>query len=146
MIAVAPEMIIACDDEFINRVDGLPGLKEAYPGLAFKEEIPMDQGLTYAALRDGEFDVNASYSTDGRVAKFGLINLIDDKNFFLPYYVTPILREEYAEENPEIVDALNDLGWKWTDEDMQKYNLMVDEGADAREVAILMLKDAGLLE
>jgi len=146
LLAFASDMIIACDDEFINRVDGLPGLKEAYPGLKFKEEIPMDQGLTYAALRDGEIDINASYSTDGRVAKFGLVNLIDDKNFFLPYYVTPILREEYADENPVIVEALNELGWKWTDEDMQKYNLMLDEGADAREVAVLMLQDAGLLE
>jgi len=146
LVAVAPNMIIACDDEFLNRNDGLPGLKEVYAGLEFKEEIPMDQGLTYAALRDGEIDVNASYSTDGRVAKFGLVNLEDDRNFFLPYYVTPIMRVDYAEENPELVDALNDLGGKWSDSDMQKYNLMVDEGEDARKVATMMLREAGLID
>ena len=146
LIEVAPNLIMGCDDEFLNRADGLPGLKEYYPGLEFKEEIPMDQGLTYAALRDGELDVNVSYSTDGRIAKFSLVNLVDDKNFFPPYFVTPILRMEYAEEHPEVVEALRELGGNWTDEAMQQYNLMVDEGADPREVATLMLQDAGLID
>ncbi len=146
LIDVAPELIMGCDDEFLNRADGLPGLKEYYPGLEFKEEIPMDQGLTYAALRDGELDVNVSYSTDGRIAKFGLINLEDNKNFFPPYYVTPILRMEYAEEHPEVVQALIELGGHWTDKEMQIYNLMVDEGDDPRDVATLMLQDAGLID
>ncbi len=146
LIEVAPNLIMGCDDEFLNRADGLPGLKEYYPGLEFKEEIPMDQGLTYAALRDGELDVNVSYSTDGRIAKFSLVNLVDDKNFFPPYYVTPILRMEYADEHPDVVEALRELGGNWTDEAMQQYNLMVDEGADPREVATLMLQDAGLID
>jgi len=146
LIEVAPELIMGCDDEFLNRADGLPGLKEYYPGLEFKQEIPMDQGLTYAALRDGELDVNVSYSTDGRIAKFGLVNLVDDKNFFPPYYVTPILRMDYAEENPEIVAALRELGGNWTDEQMQQYNLMVDEGANPRDVATQMLQEAGLID
>lgn len=146
LIAAAPELVMGCDDEFLNRADGLPGLKEYYPGLEFKEEVPMDQGLTYVALRDGELDVNVSYSTDGRIAKFGLINLTDDKSFFPPYYVTPILRMDYAEENPEIVAALEELGGHWNDTEMQNYNLMVDEGANAREVATLMLQDAGLID
>lgn len=146
LIAVAPELIIGCDDEFLIRMDGLPGLKEVYTGLEFEQEIPMDQGLTYVALRDGELDVNSSYSTDGRIAKFGLVNLEDDKNFFPPYYVTPILRMDYADENPEIVEALNELGGHWTEADMQAYNLMVDEGEDARVVATLMLQEAGLID
>ena len=139
-------MIMGCDDEFQNRADGLPGLKEAYPGLAFKEEVPMDQGLTYAALKNGDIDVNVSYATDGRIAKFGLVNLEDNKNFFPPYYVTPILRMEYAEEHPGVVEALKELGGRWNDEVMQQYNLQVDEGGDAREVATQMLKDEGLID
>jgi len=143
---VAPDMVMGCDDEFQNRADGLPGLKEAYPGLEFKDEVAMDQGLTYAALKNGEIDVNVSYSTDGRIAKFDLVNLEDNRNFFPPYYVTPILRMDYAEENPGVVEALNELGGHWNDEAMQQYNLAVDEGADARETATQMLKDAGLIE
>ena len=146
LIAVAPDMIMGCDDEFQIRADGLPGLKEAYPGLEFKDEIPMDQGLTYAALKNGDLDINVSYSTDGRIAKYSLVNLEDNRSFFPPYYVTPILRMDYADENPDIVKALEELGGHWTDEDLQKYNLMVDEGEDAEDVATLMLQDAGLIE
>lgn len=146
LIAIAPQLIMGCDKEFQNRADGLPGLKEAYPGLEFKDEVAMDQGLTYGALNNGDIDVNVSYSTDGRIAKFGLVNIEDNKNFFPPYFVTPILKMDYAEKNPEVVKALEELGGNWTEEDMQKYNLMVDEGEDARKVAELMLKDAGLIE
>lgn len=146
LVPVSADLVMGCDDEFLVRADGLPGLKENYEGLEFKTEIPMDQGLTYAALNDGELDVNVSYSTDGRIAKFGLVNLVDDKNFFPPYYVTPILKMDFAEENPKIVEALNELGGQWTDVQMQAYNLMVDEGEKATDVAKLMLKDAGLID
>jgi len=146
LVPYAKDYIIGCDDEFIIRSDGLPGMKQAYEGLTFKQEIPMDEGLTYAALRNGDLDVISAYSTDGRIAKYNLVTLVDDKNFFPPYFVTPIIRVDYAEKNPEIVAALNDLGGRWTDEDMQRYNLMVDEGADAREVATLMLRDVGLID
>ena len=146
LVPFAKDYIIGCDDEFIIRSDGLPGMKQAYEGLTFKQEIPMDEGLTYAALRNGDLDVISAYSTDGRIAKYNLVTLVDDKNFFPPYFVTPIIRVDYAEKNPEIVAALNDLVGRWTDEDMQRYNLMVDEGADAREVATLMLRDVGLID
>lgn len=145
LVAVAPSLVMGCDTEFQNRADGLPGLQEYYPGLEFANIVSMDQGLTYAALNNGDIDVNVSYSTDGRIAKFGLINLEDNKNFFPPYFVTPVIRMDYAEDNPDVVEALIELGGHWSDEDMQKYNLLVDEGADARVVATQMLTDAGLI-
>lgn len=146
LVAVASELVMGCDKEFQNRADGLPGLKDAYAGLEFKNVVPMDQGLTYAALNNGNIDVNISYSTDGRIAKFGLVNLNDSRNYFPPYYVTPILKMDYAESHPDVVAALEELGGQWTEADMRKYNLMVEEGGDAKEVAISMLQDAGLIE
>lgn len=146
LAAVSGELILGTDTEFPNRQDGLIGLKEAYEGLEFKDIKSMDQGLTYGALNNDEIDVNTSYSTDGRIAKFGFVNLEDDKNFFPPYYVTPILRMDYAEEYPEVVKALEELGGNWNEEEMQQYNLLVDEGSDAREVATQMLQDKGLIE
>ena len=145
LVPYADDMIMGCDNEFLGRTDGLPGLKETY-GISFKQELPMDQGLTYAALRDGQLDVNVSFSTDGRIAKFNLINLEDDQNFFPPYYVAPILKQDYADANPTVVEALKLLKGAFTDEDMQKYNLSVDEGAAPREVAIQALKDKGLID
>lgn len=146
LVSVSGSMILGSDDEFINRMDGLLGLKELYVGLDFSEEVSMDQGLTYAALKDSKIDINSSYSTDGRIAKFGLVNLEDDKNFFPPYYVTPIIRVDYAKEHPEIVKALEELGGHWTEAEMQIYNLRVDEGESTEDIAKLMLQDAGLIE
>ncbi len=145
LVPYASDMVMGCDNEFLGRTDGLPGLKETY-GINFKQELPMDQGLTYAALREGELDVNVSFSTDGRIEKFNLVNLEDDKNFFPPYYVAPILKQDYVDANPAVVEALRLLKEKFTDEDMQKYNLMVDEGGDSRDVAKQALKDKGLID
>jgi glycine betaine/choline ABC-type transport system substrate-binding protein len=145
LISHAPNMVIGSDNEFMIRVDGIKGLKDAY-GLKFKAEKPMDQGLTYAALRDGQLDVNSSFSTDGRIAKFNLFNLQDDKNFFPPYYITPILKQDFADKHPELVELLNKLENQWTEEDMQKYNLRVDEGDNPKDVARDMLKDKGLID
>ncbi|MEX1307637.1 MAG: glycine betaine ABC transporter substrate-binding protein, partial [Eubacteriales bacterium] len=108
LIPFAGDLIMGCDNEFLGRTDGLPGMKEAY-GIEFKKETPMDQGLTYAALRDGQIDVNVSFSTDGRIAKFDLVNLEDDLSFFPPYYVAPILPIEFVEANPEVVETLEKL-------------------------------------
>lgn len=145
LIPYANDMIMGCDNEFLGRTDGLPGLMDAY-GIDFKQKLPMDQGLTYAALRDGQIDVNVSFSTDGRIAKFNLVNLEDDLHYFPPYYVAPIVKSAYADENPAVVDALNMLNNAFTDEDMQKYNLAVDEGGDPREVAAQALRDKGLID
>jgi len=145
LIPYASDMVLGSDNEFMAREDGIIGLKRTY-GIEFKKETPMDQGLTYAALRDGQIDVNSSFSTDGRIAKFNLVNLEDDKNFFPPYYVTPILRMDYAEEHPELVDVLEKLKGQWSESEMQEYNLRVDEGTDVKEVARDMLIDKGLID
>ncbi len=145
LIPHAKKMVIGCDAEFANRTDGYPGLLKAYPGLSFRELVIMDQGLTYNALKNGKLDVNVSFSTDGRIAKFNLVNLKDDASFFPPYYCVPILKKSFAEKNPAVVEALHGLNNRWSDEDMQKYNLLVDEGMDAREAAFKMLTEAGLL-
>ncbi|MEA3314201.1 MAG: glycine betaine ABC transporter substrate-binding protein [Caldisericota bacterium] len=142
---LAGDMILGCDQEFVVRTDGYPGMCTLY-GFEFKKVKNMDQGLTYAALAEGDLDVNVSFSTDGRIAKYNLVNLEDDKHFFPPYYCTPILKQEFAEANPGVVTALEALENAWSDTDMQKYNLQVDEGAELRDVATQMLKDKGLID
>jgi glycine betaine/choline ABC-type transport system substrate-binding protein len=145
LIPVATRMILGSDPEFATRKDGLIGLSERYPGLHFKYTKSMDQALTYPALVDGKVDVIASYSTDGQIKQYGLVNLIDDRNFFPPYYVTPVIKMDFAAKNPKVVAGLEELANQWTNEEMKKYNLMVDEGQDPRAVAELMLREKGLI-
>ena len=146
LIPYSKEMVMGCTAEFANRTDGYPGLTEAYPGLSFKEVMSMDQGLTYDALKNGELDANVAFSTDGRIAKFDLVTLEDDAAFFPPYHCAPILKKSFADGHQDLVNALELLENKWSDSDMQTYNLRVDEGEDARDVATEMLMDAGVLK
>lgn len=145
IIPVAQNMVLGSDMEFAYRTDGLIGLKEKYNGLEFKSTKSMDQGLTYQALVDGKVDIIASYSTDPRIEAFGLVNLIDDRSFFPPYYVAPILKMDFAKKNTAVVAALEELENQWTDAEIMQYNNMVDEGQDPRSVAELMLHDKGLI-
>lgn len=140
----ASDWLLGSDSEFPVREDGYPGFQKTY-GYAFKDCKSMDQGLTYQALLDGDVNVNTSYATDGRILKYGLVNLEDDKNTFPPYYCTPIVRMDFAEANPEVIEALNALENQFSDADMQEYNLMVDEGSDPEDVAQQMLTDKGLI-
>lgn len=145
LIGISGDMVIGSDPEFASRTDGYNGMLKAYPGLAFKELKTMDQGLTYQALANGDLNVNVSYATDGRIAKFNLVNLQDDKHFFPPYYCAPIMKQSFIDANPEVAEALEKLMGLWTDENMQQYNLLVDEGGDLQQVATQMLTDAGLI-
>lgn len=146
LVPHTPNLIIGAEMEFLERSDGLPGLKEAYGIDKFKEEKGMDIGLTYAALKDGVLDVNDAYGTDGRIKKFDLVSLEDDKQFFPPYYVSPLANETLMNDYPEAVEALNMLDGHFTDIEMQELNLSVDEGANARTVAEEALRGKGLIK
>jgi len=146
LIPISQDFLIGSDSEFANRTDGYEGLLAAYPGLEFGGLKTMDQGLTYNAVKTGDLDVNVSYATDGRIAKYDLVNLEDDNNFFPPYYVAPIVNQSFLDANPDLSEYLEALANVLTTEDMQKYNLLVDEGTDVVDVATQLLQDKGLIE
>ncbi|WP_353894037.1 glycine betaine ABC transporter substrate-binding protein [Proteinivorax hydrogeniformans] len=142
----APDLTLAATHEFLERPDGFEGVQEAY-GLEFGDVRGLDPGLTYAAIRDGEGDVNDAFSTDGRILAFDLKPLKDDQNFFPPYYPTPIVRQETLEKHPELEDALNRLGGVLDDTTMAELNGRVDlEGEDARDVARDFLRQQGIIQ
>lgn len=143
--AYASEFYIGGDSEFgVREIDGLPAVEKKY-GFTFKGYKAMDQGITYKSLVNKDFEIGASYATDGRIKKYDLVLLDDDKNVFPPYFCTPILKLSFANDHPDIVKELNKLENVWTNKDMQKFNLMIDEGEDVKDVATLMLKDKNLI-
>lgn len=143
----ADEFRAAFDAEFLVRPDGYPGLKEAY-GLEFPSPpVQMDPGLMYRALGDKAVNIIDAFATDGRIAAYGLLVLEDDKNFFPPYYAAPLVREETINRHPELVDMLNSLEGKITDEKMQRLNYEVDEnGRKAYDVAEEFLLSENLIQ
>ncbi len=111
--------------EFIEREDGWKKLKEAYP-LPLKT-VQMDAALMYDALHNGRLDVISGYSTDGRIQAFDLRVLEDDRNFFPPYFVAPLVRRPSLDRYPGLDSVLNLLAGRIPDSTMQRLNYEVDQ-------------------
>lgn len=142
----SPELFLGCTQEFLERPDGLAGLKKTY-GIDFKGTSGMDPGLTYAAVRDKKVDVIDAFSTDGRIAAFNLKALKDDKHFFPPYYAAPVIRKEVLDKHPEVGEALNLLAGRLDDKQMAAMNAKVDlEKRDAKDVAREWLRSQGIIK
>lgn len=143
--SIAGELLAGPTIEFANREDGLLGLNKAY-NIGFKSTKPVDGGLRYTALINGELDLIDAFTTDGLVDKFNLTILEDDKNFFPPYYAAPLIRMDTLKEYPEIEEVLNLLSGTMSDEIMRKLNYEVDvNGRDPKEVAKEYLVSEGLI-
>lgn len=146
LVAKAPNLVLGCTQEFLERPDGYKGLQKVY-GMNFKSANGMDPGLTYAAARDGKVDVIDGFATDGRIPAFKLKVLEDDKQFFPPYYAAPIVREDLLKKHPQIADALNLLAGKLDNKQMAALNAQVDlDKKDAKDVAKQWLKSQGLIK
>ncbi len=142
----AEDMTLGSDQEFPVRPDGLPGLQDTY-GIEFGDVKILDAGLMYSALDKGQVDAITGYATDGRIPALGLVILEDDKDFFPPYFVAPVIRGDVLEENPELEELLNQLAGKIDDETMAELNRQVDEdGEEATDVARAFLIEQGILE
>ena len=146
LVEHASELSMGASHEFIARPDGLPGLAKKY-GLAFSEVRSVDPGLIYEAIRVGDVDVIDGYTTDGRIEAFGLVVLEDDRAFFPPYQVAPIVRDETLARHPTMALELSRLSGLVTDAEMRAMNHAVDrQGAKPQAVARAYLVRAGILD
>jgi osmoprotectant transport system substrate-binding protein len=146
LAAVAPDLVFGAEHEFFNRDDGFDGLSESY-GLNFKDVLKMNVSLKYQAIGDGQMEVTDAFATDGQIKQYNLKVLKDDKGFFPPYYVAPIVRNDTLSEHPEIREVLNMLSGKIDDATMQEMNYKADvEKQDIKKVATDFLKSSGLID
>ena len=127
--------------EFLNRRDGLPGLKEWY-GLRFLNEAVCSYTERYRLVHEGEIDVSVGHTTDPEIRHLGLRQLVDNKTFFPEYFEVPIARTEALEAVPGLRDALAafaKIGIK--DEDITSLiQDFRDEASSLREEAGALLK------
>lgn len=122
----APEIKLGCPPEFFQRTDGLKGLQKVYGGFEFKEAKSYDIALRYKALINSDIDCTVVFTTDGQIAKYGLVVLEDDKHIWPEYYAVPIIRNDTLEKYPEIDGILKDLNTCLTENEMQKLNWEID--------------------
>ncbi|WP_062106116.1 osmoprotectant update ABC transporter permease/substrate-binding subunit OpuFB [Bacillus niameyensis] len=131
--------------EFSDREDGYKGIQALY-GIHFPTLVTMEPKLRYTAVKSGEINLVDAYSTDSELRQYNLKVLEDDQHLFPPYQGAPLLKEETAKKYPEIVDSLNKLAGKITDDEMREMNYQVNvEGENAFEVAKEYLQEEGLI-
>ncbi len=127
--------------EFMERPDGLPGLKRAY-GLHFASVSDLSPELMYPAAAQGDVDVIGAFSTDGRILEFDLQTLEDDRGFFPPYQAVPVARHEILKQFPELETALRRLSGILDTATMTRLNHEVDvEKKSPREVVRRFLQE-----
>ncbi len=145
LAAHSGELVLGSTQEFLVRPDALPGLESTY-GMKFKDGRGMDPGLVYQAIASKNVDVISVFTTDGRIKANDLVALTDDKSFFPPYYLTPVVRSQTLEQHPDVAAALNALAGKIDEATMISINSMIDQDKrPAEEVAKEFLQKAGLL-
>jgi len=145
LVAQAPRLKAGFSIEFMEREDGWPGLGPFY-GLHFGEVRAMEHGLAYEAIAAGEIDVLDAYSTDGKLLRYPLAVLDDDRGFFPPYNAAPVVRGATLRGHPELRAVLDSLAFRIPDRTMIELNHAVEEGGRGfREVARDFLVSKGLL-
>ncbi|CAM4000782.1 glycine betaine ABC transporter substrate-binding protein [Paracoccus yeei] len=113
--------------EFYARPDGLKPLEKLYGFEYGRANVKrMDTGLVYQALKDGQVDSGQVFATDGRIPAFDFVVLKDDKGYFPSYAMTPVVRKDILDANPQLADLLNDLSGRLDDAAMMALNSQVD--------------------
>ena len=123
----AAHIRVCSQGEFEYREDGIPGLARLYGDFAFASVKVYDSGIKYQILEQNEADACPGYSTDAQLVNTDKFTyLTDDKGFWPPYYLAPIVRNELLESNSEIAGILNAVSAKLDTETMVSLNAKVD--------------------
>jgi osmoprotectant transport system substrate-binding protein len=144
---LAPQLRMAAVPEFEEREDGLKGLKKFYGGFNFKSINLYDYGVKYRVLLNDEADVTVGFTTDGDLTNPDLVLLQDDKKFWPPYFVAPVVRADILQKDPGIEAVLNEVSSKIDSKKMQQLNAEVDiKKREYTEVAKEFLQKEGILK
>ena len=135
--AHASELRFASQGEFDEREDGLPGLEKTYGTFNWKSSKVYDNSLKYSVLENDEADVTPAYTTEGQLVNTDKFTLLeDDKQFWPPYNLAPVVRDDVLEENPDIKTILNDISAKLDTATVTELNAKVDvDGQEYTDVA-----------
>jgi osmoprotectant transport system permease protein len=140
----SPHLTAGFTADFIGRSDGLVGLSRVY-GLRPRAVRPLAPAVKYQALASGAVDVIDGYSTDGLLARYDLVTLVDDKHFFPPYEAAALVSSRLDSQMPGAIAALALLSGRLDEQTMRKLNRRVEvDGEDVSRVASDELAALGL--
>ncbi|HSO05916.1 MAG TPA: glycine betaine ABC transporter substrate-binding protein [Pelomicrobium sp.] len=125
-LARHPSLRFGLSQEFLGRRDGWPGVRRAY-GLENATVRGVDHGLSYQAVAAGQIDVTDVYTTDAKIARYGLRVLVDDRHFFPSYDAVLVYRRDLPERLPQAWKALAQLEGTMDAATMRRLNARVEE-------------------
>ncbi|AXQ78826.1 glycine/betaine ABC transporter substrate-binding protein [Streptococcus chenjunshii] len=133
----ASELRFASQGEFDQRDDGIPGLEKTYGTFDWKSSNVYDNSLKYSILENDEADVTPAYTTEGQLVNTDEFTLLeDDKQFWPPYNLAPVVRDNILEADSEIEEILNKISATLDTETVTELNAKVDvEGQEYTDVA-----------
>lgn len=136
--AQASDIRFASQGEFDMREDGIPGLESVYGEFDFASSTIYDNSLKYQVLESDEADATPAYTTEGQLVQTDkFLVLEDDQQFWPPYNLAPVVRNDQLASHPEIADILNEISQYIDTPTAQALNAAVDvEGRDYEEVAL----------
>jgi osmoprotectant transport system permease protein len=106
-LARYPQLRIGLSHEFLGRADGWPGLARRY-GLTVTP-IGLDHGLAYEALAAHQVDAIDLYTTDAKIARYGIRVLQDDRGYFPRYDAVVMYRRPVPQRFARAWAALKSL-------------------------------------
>ncbi|MEV0245109.1 glycine betaine ABC transporter substrate-binding protein [Nocardia sp. NPDC050712] len=134
--------------EFSVRQDGFPGVIRKYGIDAAKvQKQVVDDAIVYQSTADArQCRFGSVAATDGRIPALDLRLLEDDLGFFPQYNIALVMRADFAEAHPRVLDVLTPISQLLTNESVTELNRKVDvEGREPADVARDWLAAAGFI-
>jgi osmoprotectant transport system permease protein len=104
-LADHPALRFAFTNEFMDRRDGWPALKDRYR-LPQQDVRGLDHDLAYRGLASGGIDAIDVYTTDAEIGYYGLVALEDDLGHFPAYDAILLTKSDLARRAPRAAAAL----------------------------------------
>jgi osmoprotectant transport system permease protein len=123
-LRVHPDLAFGFTNEFMDRNDGWPSLREGYE-LPHTDVRGLDHDLAYRGLVSKTVHVTDLYMTDAEIAYYDLFVLEDDQKLFPDYHAVLLYREDLRKRDPEAMAALLLLEGAITQAAMVKMNAQV---------------------
>lgn len=147
LAAHSPEVKFGAPSEFLNRAEGLPGLKEKYGlDIAPANFVAISDGggpATVRALVDGTVTAADIFSTSPAIPQNNLVVLEDPKNNFLAANVVPLVASQKMSD--QLKTVLNAVSAKLSTEALVEMNTATsgNSGIDPDEAARKWIQDNG---
>ena len=147
LAAHSAEVKFGAPSEFLNRAEGLPGLKEKYGlDIAPANFVSISDGggpATVRALVDGTVTAADIFSTSPAIPQHNLVVLEDPKNNFLAANVVPLVASQKLSD--QLKTVLNAVSAKLSTEALVEMNTETsgNAGIDPDEAAAKWVRDNG---